>query len=121
VKVSPVKSKDDRIGQTFGALADPTRRAILRRLERSRDLTIGELAEPLPMQLPAVLKHLGILQQVGLIRRRKAGRSVYVSLRPAPIREALDWLARYEHFWSPRLDRLTALAEARERTMRSSK
>ena len=111
-------NNEELLSATFGALADPTRRAILRRLERAGDLTIGEIAEPLRIQLPAVLKHLGILQDVGLVRRRKEGRTVHVTLRPAPIKSALDWLTRYEHFWTPRLDRLATQAESAERKLR---
>jgi DNA-binding transcriptional ArsR family regulator len=113
-------NKDERLGLTFSALSDPTRRAILRRLERAGELTIGEIAEPLAIKLPAVLKHLGILQEVGLVRRDKKGRTVHVSLRPAPLRDALDWLMRYQRFWSPRLDRLAELAEAKEEQLRRS-
>ena len=87
-------NRDERLGLTFSALADPTRRAILRRLEKSAELTIGEIAEPLAIKLPAVLKHLGVLQQVGLVRRHKQGRTVHISLRPAPMRDALEWLMR---------------------------
>jgi DNA-binding transcriptional ArsR family regulator len=111
-------NRDEKLGLTFSALSDPTRRAILRRLEKSGDLTIGEIAEPLAIKLPAVLKHLGILQEVGLVTRQKEGRTVYVSLRPAPIRDALDWLSRYQRFWSPRLDRLAERAESAEKKLR---
>jgi DNA-binding transcriptional ArsR family regulator len=113
-------NRDERLGLTFGAFSDPTRRAILRRLEKYGDLTIGEIAEPLAIKLPAVLKHLGVLQEVGLVRRRKEGRTVHISLRPAPIRDALDWLMRYQRFWSPRLDRLAEQAEAAEKKLRNS-
>lgn len=107
-------SQEDNLSAMFGALSDPTRRAILRRLERG-ELTIGEITEPLHIQLPAVLKHLGILQAVGLVRRRKDGRTVHVSLNPAPLKAAVNWLARYENFWAPRLDRLAARAESLEK------
>ncbi len=98
----------------FAALVDPTRRAILARLEREESLSIGALAAPFPIKLPAVMKHLDVLGQAGLITREKHGRTVDIRLSPAPLREATDWLARYERFWSPALDRLAAHAEAQE-------
>jgi DNA-binding transcriptional ArsR family regulator len=111
-------NSDERLGLTFSALADPTRRAILARLEKTSNLTIGEIAEPLSIKLPAVLKHLRILQEVGLVSRDKQGRTVHVSLRPTPLREALAWLVRHERFWGPRLDRLATAAEAKEKKLR---
>src|SRR6201986_3992373 len=104
----------ERLDRTFAALIDPTRRAILARLEREDSASISELAKPFSIKLPAVMKHLDVLDDAGLITRSKAGRTVTVRLSPEPMREAMDWLARYERFWSPRLDRLTAFAEAKE-------
>jgi DNA-binding transcriptional ArsR family regulator len=103
-----------RLDRTFAALGDPTRRAILARLEREDAATVSELARPFAIKLPAVMKHLDVLDEAGLIMRAKAGRTVTVRLRPAPIREAADWLRRYERFWSARLDRLADYAEAKE-------
>ncbi len=102
-----------RLDRTFAALSDPTRRAILARLERD-EATVSALAAPLTIKLPAVMKHLAVLDDAGLITRRKAGRTVTVRLAARPMREAMAWLRRYERFWSPRLDRLAALDEARE-------
>ncbi len=96
------------------ALADPTRRAILAHLERSDGASISELAEPFTIRLPAVMKHLGVLANAGLVTRSKSGRTVTVRLRPQPMREAMEWLRRYERFWSSSLDRLTAYAESKE-------
>ena len=96
------------------ALADPTRRAILAQLERIDGASIGELAKPFTMQLPAVMKHLDVLGTAGLITRSKKGRTVAVRLAPEPMEEAMTWLRRYERFWSARLDRLAAYAEAEE-------
>jgi DNA-binding transcriptional ArsR family regulator len=108
-----------RLDRTFAALVDPTRRAILARLERADAATVSELARPFAIKLPAVMKHLDVLDQAGLIRRAKSGRTVTVRLRPAPIREAVDWLRRYERFWSTSLDRLTAYVEAQELAQRA--
>ena len=80
------------------------------------------LAQPFAIKLPAVMKHLGVLDDAGLISRSKSGRTVTVSLRAEPIKRALDWLQRYERFWSASLDRLVAYAEkkaAEERKKRS--
>jgi DNA-binding transcriptional ArsR family regulator len=103
-----------RLDRTFAALVDPTRRAILARLERADAATVSELARPFAIQLPAVMKHLDVLDQAGLITRAKAGRTVTVRLRPEPMRQAADWLRRYERFWSTSLDRLVAYSEAKE-------
>lgn len=108
------------LGRIFAALADPTRRAILARLEREQTASISALAEPFAIKLPAVMKHLDVLADAGLIVRSKAGRTVGVSLSPAPLREAADWLRRYERFWPPALDRLVAHAEAREIEVRET-
>ena len=108
-----------RLDGTFGALSHPTRRAILTRLEREAPLSVSALALPLDIKLPAVMKHLDVLSDAGLIRRSKLGRTVTVRLSPRPLREALDWLNRYRRFWSPRLDRLVAYAEARETEARA--
>lgn len=102
------------LDRVFGVLADSTRRAILTRLEAEECLTISDLARPFPIKLPAVMKHLDVLDEAGLIARSKHGRTVDVRLSPAPLRVAVDWLDRYTRFWSPSLDRLAALAEASE-------
>ena len=104
----------DQLDRTFAALVDPTRRAILARLEREDGASVSDLARPFAIKLPAVMKHLDVLSEAGLITRAKSGRTVTVRLAPDPMREALEWLRRYEHFWSPRLDRLAAYARAQE-------
>ncbi len=104
----------ERLNQVFGALVDPTRRAILMQLERADSATISELAEPFAMGLPAVMKHLDVLSDAGLIARSKKGRVVTVRLKAQAMREAMEWLTRYERFWSPRIDRLARYAEAKE-------
>lgn len=108
------------LGRTFAALADPTRRAILLRLQHTPAATVSELASPFAIKLPAVMKHLDVLDEAGLISRSKAGRTVTVRLRPEPMRQAIDWLRRYERFWSASLDRLVAHAEAREAAARAA-
>ena len=100
------------------ALVDPTRRAILAQLERKDGVSISELAKPFEIRLPAVMKHLGVLADAGLVTRSKSGRTVTVRLRPQPMREAMEWLRRYERFWSGRLDRLAAYAESKEEEAR---
>jgi DNA-binding transcriptional ArsR family regulator len=100
----------DRI---FGALSDPTRRGMIARLSETADATVSELARPLPISLPAVMKHLDVLEGAGLIARRKDGRSVHVRLTPAPMEDAMAWLARYRQFWGESLDRLAAAIEDR--------
>src|SRR5215469_11019050 len=107
----------ERLDRTFAALADPTRRAILTRLEREESASVSELARPFAIKLPAVMKHLDVLDDAGLITRSKAGRTVTVRLSPEPLREAMDWLRRYERFWSASLDRLAAYAEGKEAEM----
>ena len=108
----------ERLDRTFAALVDPTRRAILARLEREDSASISALAQPFAIKLPAVMKHLNVLDDAGLITRSKVGRTVTVRLRPRPMREAMDWLRRYERFWSMSLDRLTAYAEGKEAEVR---
>jgi DNA-binding transcriptional ArsR family regulator len=105
---------EDELSVTFAALSDPTRRAILARLERREGASISELAEPFAIHLPAVMKHLDVLAKAGLVTRSKSGRTVTVRLRAQPMREAMDWLQRYERFWSSSLDRLTSYAESKE-------
>jgi DNA-binding transcriptional ArsR family regulator len=109
----------ERLDRTFGALVDPTRRAILAQLERQDSATVSELAEPFEIRLPAVMKHLDVLADAGLITRAKSGRTVTVRLRFQPMREAMAWLSRYERFWTGSLDRLAAHAERKEAEARS--
>jgi DNA-binding transcriptional ArsR family regulator len=103
-----------QLDRTFAALAHPTRRAILARLERQDGASVSELARPFAIKLPAVMKHLDVLSDAGLITRSKAGRNVTVRLSSEPIREAMNWLRRYERFWSGSLDRLAAYVEVQE-------
>jgi DNA-binding transcriptional ArsR family regulator len=97
--------------RTFAALADPTRRAILHRLKQKPGLSVSELARPFSQKLPGMMKHLDVLADAGLITRTKTGRTVSVHLSGKPMREAMEWLNRYERFWTASLDRLTTLVE----------
>jgi DNA-binding transcriptional ArsR family regulator len=105
---------NEHLDRTFAALVDPTRRAILARLEREDGASVSALAKPFAIKLPAVMKHLDVLGDAGLITRSKVGRTVTVRLAPEPMREAMEWLRRYERFWSASLDRLAAYAERKE-------
>ena len=96
---------------TFSALADPTRRYVLLRLEDEPGLSVSELARPFSLKLPGMMKHLDVLSDAGLITRTKAGRTVSVHLSAGPMREAMEWLRRYESFWTVSIDRLVALVE----------
>jgi len=109
-----VNYRERQLDRTFAALVDGTRRAILARLEREESASVSELAKPFAIKLPAVMKHLDVLQDAGLITRSKAGRIVTVRIRPEPMREAMDWMRRYERFWSKSLYRLAAYAENKE-------
>ncbi|ESQ86699.1 ArsR family transcriptional regulator [Asticcacaulis sp. AC460] len=97
--------------RTFFALADPTRRDLLLRLKSEPGLSVTELARPASLKLPGLMKHLDVLSDAGLITRTKTGRTVSVSLSPGPMREAMQWLERYESLWTVSLDRLTAFVE----------
>jgi DNA-binding transcriptional ArsR family regulator len=99
------------LDRVFAALADPTRRALLERLEREDALSVSDLARPLPISLPAVMKHLDVLEGAGLIARRKQGRTVTCRLTAAPMEDAMGWLVRYQRFWTESLDRLAQLVE----------
>jgi DNA-binding transcriptional ArsR family regulator len=106
-----VKYQASDIDRTFGALADPTRRHVLLRLKDEPGLSVSELARPLSLKLPGMMKHLDVLSDAGLITRTKNGRTVSVCLSVGPMREAMAWLNRYESLWTVSLDRLVALVE----------
>jgi len=94
----------DRLNATFAALADPTRRAILARLA-SGETSVSELAEPFEMSLPAVSKHLKVLQRAGLIARGREAQWRPCRLAAGPLKDASDWLERYRRFWEESFDR----------------
>ena len=95
----------DALSATFAALADPTRRAILARLAKGES-TVTELAEPFDMSLPAITKHLKVLERAGLVSRSRDAQRRPCKLEAAPLREATDWIAAYAAFWDGSLDRL---------------
>jgi DNA-binding transcriptional ArsR family regulator len=96
---------EDKLTDTFAALADPTRRAILQRLAEG-DATVNELAEPFPITLQAVSKHLKVLERAGLITRARTAQLRPSRLVAAPMRDASEWLERYRDFWQGSFDRL---------------
>src|ERR1700742_5358410 len=95
----------DPLSMTFAALADPTRRAILARLA-SGEASVKELAEPFDMTLPAVTKHLKVLQRAGLITQGRRAQWRPCKLEAAPLREVADWVEHYRRFWEESFDRL---------------
>ncbi|HEU0076524.1 MAG TPA: metalloregulator ArsR/SmtB family transcription factor [Longimicrobiaceae bacterium] len=102
---------DPELSRTFAALADPTRRTILVRLAGPAGKSVSELARDLPVKLPAVLKHLEVLQNAGLVERTKLGRVVSVRLQPQPLKAAARWIHFYEAFWAGSLDKLALALE----------
>jgi DNA-binding transcriptional ArsR family regulator len=104
----------DTLDRTFAALADPTRRAILAHLTTGQ-ATVTELAAPFAMSLPAVSKHLKVLERAGLVVRARRAQWRPATLQTEPLREVADWLEDYRHLWEDRLDRLdTYLREIQE-------
>jgi DNA-binding transcriptional ArsR family regulator len=113
----------DRLSATFSALADPTRRAILARLANG-EVSVGELAQPFDMSLPAVTKHLNVLERAGLIARGRDAQWRPCRLQAAPLKEASSWIEEYRQHWEQRLDRLDAYLQelqAQERQARQAK
>ncbi|MGD0419983.1 MAG: metalloregulator ArsR/SmtB family transcription factor [Xanthobacteraceae bacterium] len=102
------------LDRTFAALADPTRRALLARLAEQPDLSVSALAAPFAVSLPAIMKHLDVLSDAGLVERKKSGRTVTCRLDAAPMQNARAWLERYERFWSEALRRLAVYLEEEE-------
>jgi DNA-binding transcriptional ArsR family regulator len=100
-----VNYKSPQLDTTFSALADPTRRAIVQRLAAGA-ATVKELARPFSISLPAISKHLRILEQAGLLKRQKEGRVHHCQLNPVPLQEAQDWLTWYQQFWERQFDSL---------------
>ena len=99
------------LDRTFAALADPTRRALLARLDEQGGVSVSDLARPFPVSLPAIMKHLDVLSDAGLISRKKVGRTVTCQLKAEPMEQAMNWLAKYERYWTEQLDRLAAFVE----------
>jgi DNA-binding transcriptional ArsR family regulator len=118
VKLNPMVNTTDSeiLDATFSALSDPTRRSILLRLAQGGEATVSQLAEPYEMSLPAISKHLRVLTDAGLLRRRKEGRAHWISLNAAHMKTAAEWLAYYRQFWGDSLDALATLVEDDEAT-----
>jgi DNA-binding transcriptional ArsR family regulator len=95
----------DQLSVTLAAIADPTRRAILERLAEG-EVTVGELASPFEMSLPAISKHLKVLEQAGLIERGRDAQWRPCRIAAGPLKEVADWVERYRHHWEESLDRL---------------
>jgi DNA-binding transcriptional ArsR family regulator len=98
---------EDRLSVIFSALADPTRRAILARLAEG-EATVSELAEPFSISLPAISRHLKVLEHAGLISRSRSAQWRSSRLEAAPLQEAVGWMEHYRQFWDTNLDRLDA-------------
>ena len=96
----------DQLSLTFAALADPTRRAIVARLAEEGEVTVNDLAEPFPISLQAVSRHLKVLERAGLITRGRTAQLRPSRLEGAPLRDVAEWLESYREIWEGRLDRL---------------
>jgi DNA-binding transcriptional ArsR family regulator len=106
----PAATVADRLDRTFAALADPTRRAILARLA-SGEASVTELAAPFEMSLPAVSKHLRVLERAGLVSRGRRRQWRPARLQAGPLREVAEWTERYRRFWEESYDRLVEYLE----------
>jgi DNA-binding transcriptional ArsR family regulator len=102
------KMATDQLSITFSALADPTRRAILARLAADGEVSVNELAEPFPLSVQAVSKHLKVLERAGLITRGRTAQLRPSRLEGAPLRAVSEWLEQYRAVWEGRLDRLAS-------------
>ena len=109
---------NDPLTTTFGALADPTRRAILARLAEG-DATVNELAEPFAISVQAVSRHLKVLERAGLITRGRSAQLRPSRLQGAPLKEAVEWLETYRRFWQESFDRLDERLHATEKATES--
>ena len=105
-----VKYKSSHLDAIFGALADPTRRRILQRLSEGES-AVTRLAAPFSMSLPAVSKHLRVLENAGLVKRHRHGREHRLEIEAEPMKEALQWMERYRRFWEGSLDALAQYLE----------
>jgi DNA-binding transcriptional ArsR family regulator len=93
------------LDEVFAVLSDPTRRAIIERLAEG-EMSVKSLAEPFDMSLPAISKHLRVLEKAGVVAQRKAGRNRYYFLQPQSLKNASDWINRWSHFWKSQFSRL---------------
>lgn len=109
-----VESNSDRLDAVFRALADPTRRAMVRNLAR-QPRSVGELAEPFEISLAAASKHIKVLEGAGLVQRDVQGRTHVCRLDARPLHAGMEWMRHYEQFWNQRLDALEELLRAEDR------
>ena len=109
-----VKAREPQLDRVYGAIADPTRRAILMALARGEE-NVGSLAGRFPISFNGVSKHVKVLERAGLVDRRIQGREHWLRLRPDPLREAARWLEHYRAFWNERLDALETFLVRQER------
>ena len=100
-----MQTQSDQLSSTFAALADPTRRAILARLAKG-EATVSELAAPFDVSLPAISKHLKVLQRAGLIEQGRQAQWRPCRLKPEPLRDVSDWIGQYRRYWEESFDRL---------------
>lgn len=105
-----VEYSEKRLDKTFAALSNPTRRSLMERLAAG-EATVTELADPYPMSLAAVSKHLQVLEAAGLVRRRVQGRQHHLSLNPERLASAVDWLSHFSDFWDVSLNTLETLVD----------
>ena len=112
-----VKYPSVALSRTFAALADPTRRQILAHLSRG-DRCVTDLARPHAMSLPAISKHLRVLEKAGLLRRRRYGRVHEIQLQAKPLKQAAQWVEEYRKFWEGSLDRLAEYLEKSDKRSR---
>jgi DNA-binding transcriptional ArsR family regulator len=115
-----IAALDTGLDHTLTALADPTRRAILARLAQG-EARVTELADPLPMSLNGVSKHIRVLERARLVERRRAGREHFLSLNPRPLDDLAAWIAEQRTLWTARLDVLEALLRAEDAAAATSK
>ena len=108
-----VNNKFDSLDLTFAALADPTRRRMLEALS-VQQMRVTDLAEPFAMSLPAVSKHLRVLEKAGLLKRRRLGREHHIELKPDPMKKAHLWIEHYKKFWEGSLDSLADYLESEQ-------
>jgi DNA-binding transcriptional ArsR family regulator len=120
VEYLSIRPDPQRLNRVYGAIADPTRRAMLGMLAGG-EVTVGTLAERFPISFNGVSKHVKVLEQAGLVRRNVRGREHWLRLRPAPLREATRWLEHYREFWDSRLEALEDFLVQPERPTRKSR
>ena len=111
--------EDQALDDVFHALADPTRRAMLKRLAKS-ERTVGQLAEPFAISLAGASKHIKVLERAGLVKRRVEGRTHVCRLEAMPMHAGMEWMRHYEKFWSERLDVLEEILAAEDAEKRKA-